>query len=401
MKPFPEPVALRSFARAREAWPLDPATVHLNHGSFGAVPTAVIEHQDALRRQGDRNPVAWFPTLGERTREARERTAPFVGARPEDAAFVPNASAAATVVYNAVHLEPGDEIIVTDHGYGAVTMGAERLARRTGATIRTIAIPLLATDDEIVDLFTTEVDERTRLVVVDQITSPTARLMPTRRIAAVAAHHGARTLIDGAHAPGLIPDAAATAGGTWWFGNLHKWPCAPRGSALLVTTAADRDDLWPLIDSWNAREPFPARFDYQGTIDATGYLATPTAIEFVEREIGWERTRSLMTEMADAGAATLAEAFRPFADEEPLTPVPSPVPSMRLIRLPHGLGATREEADALRAEILPATGIETAFTSFGGIGYVRLSVHLYTEASDIERFVGAAVPWLVARAGIR
>lgn len=401
MKPFPDPVVLRSFPRARDAWPLDPATVHLNHGSFGAVPTPVIENQDALRRLGDRNPVAWFPTLGERTCEARERSAPFVGARPEDAAFVPNASAAATVVYNAVHLDPGDEIIVTDHGYGAVTMGAERLARRTGATIRTIPIPLLATDDEVVDRFATEVGERTRLIVVDQITSPTARLMPTRRIADMAAHHGARTLIDGAHAAGLIQDAAATAGGTWWFGNLHKWPCAPRGSALLVTTATDRDDLWPLIDSWNAQEPFPARFDYQGTLDATGYLATPTAIDFIEHEFGWERTREVMRDMADAGAEAIAAALRPFAEAEPLALVPSPVPSMRLIRLPHGLGATREEADALRAEILPATGIETAFTSFGGEGYVRLSVHLYTEASDIERFVDVAVPWLVARAGIR
>lgn len=401
MTAFPAPVALRSFARARDAWPLDPATVHLNHGSFGAPPTAVIEHQDALRRQGDLNPVAWFPTLGERTREARERTAPFVGARADDVAFVPNASAAATVVFNAMHLEPGDEIVVTDHGYGAVTMGAERLARRTGATVRTVAIPLLASDDEVVDRFAAEIGDRARLVVVDQITSPTARLMPTRRIADIAAHHGARTLIDGAHAPGLLPDAASAAGGTWWFGNLHKWPCAPRGSALLVTTAADRDDLWPLIDSWNAHDPFPSRFDYQGTIDATGYLATPTAIEFVEREIGWERTRTVMTEMADAGAEAIAAAFRRFADAEPLTPVPSPVPSMRLIRLPRGLGATREEADALRAEILPATGIETAFTSFGGAGYVRLSVHLYTEASDIERFVDVAVPWLVARAGIR
>lgn len=399
--PFPAPLRLTSFDRARDAWPLDPAIVHLNHGSFGAVPSAVVAHQDALRRQADLSPVEWFPRIAERVRAARERTAPFVGARPEDSAFVPNASAAATVVYNALRLETGDEILVTDQGYGAITMGAQRLARRFGATVRVVELPLLADDDEIVERFSDALTPRTRLVIIDQITSPTAREMPTRRIADSAARHGVRTLVDGAHAPGLIPDAAAAAGGDWWFGNLHKWPCAPRGSALLVTAAHDRDDLWPLIDSWAARETFPARFDTQGTIDATTYLATPAAIDFIENEFGWQQAREAMAQLVDAGAEIIAEGLRPFADEEPLTPLPSPVPSMRLVRLPLGLGATREEADALRMELLDETGVETAFTSFRGIGYFRLSAHLYTEASDFDAFVGRCIPQILRRAGIR
>src|SRR5690606_13359392 len=139
--PFPAPLRLRSFARARDAWPLDPDIIHLNHGSFGAVPSPVVAHQDALRRRADLSPVEWFPRIAERVREARERTAPFVGARAEDSAFVPNASAAATVVYNALQLAEGDEILVTDHGYGAVTMGARRLARRLGTTVKTVSEP--------------------------------------------------------------------------------------------------------------------------------------------------------------------------------------------------------------------------------------------------------------------
>jgi isopenicillin-N epimerase len=398
---FPAPLRLKSFDRARDAWPLDPAIVHLNHGSFGAVPASVVKQQDALRRQADLSPVEWFPRIAERVRAARERTAPFVGARPEDSAFVPNASAAATVVYNALRLEDGDEILVTDQGYGAITMGAQRLARRFGATVRVVELPLLGNDDEIVQRFADALTPQTRLIVVDQITSPTARVLPTRRIAELAAERGIRTLVDGAHAPGLIPDAAAVAGGDWWFGNLHKWPCAPRGSALLVTRAPDREELWPLIDSWAAREPFPTRFDTQGTIDATTYLATPAAIDFVESEYGWERARESMALMADAGAEIIAEGFRPFADEDPLTPLPSPVPSMRLVRLPLGLGATREEADALRMELLDEVGVETAFTSFRGIGYFRLSAHLYTEASDFEAFVERCIPQILQRAGIR
>ncbi|MFB4350598.1 aminotransferase class V-fold PLP-dependent enzyme [Microbacterium sp. CR_7] len=398
---FPAPLTLKSGIRAREAWPLDPEVVHLNHGSFGAVPSTVVAHQDALRRRADLSPVEWFPRISERVREARERTAPFVGARPDDSVFVPNASAAATVVYNALQLEAGDEILVTDQGYGAITMGAERLARRFGATVRTVALPLLASDDEVVELFAAALTPRTRLIVVDQITSPTARVLPTRRIADLAGESGVRTLVDGAHAPGLIADAAAVAGGDWWFGNLHKWPCAPRGSALLVTTAPDRDELWPLIDSWAAREPYPERFDTQGTIDATTYLATPTAIDFVESEFGWAAARVAMAEIADAGAEMIAEALRPYGDEDPLTPLPSPVPSMRLVRLPLGLGASREEADALRMDLLDAVGVETAFTSFRGVGYFRLSAHLYTEQSDFEAFVDRCVPQILNRAGIR
>ena len=398
---FPAPLTLNSGLRARDAWPLDPSVTHLNHGSFGAVPSVVVAHQDALRRRADLSPVEWFPRIAERVQDARARTAPFVGARAEDSVFVPNASAAATVVYNALQLDRGDEILVTDQGYGAITMGAERLARRFGAAVRTVALPLLASDDEVVQLFADAITPHTALIVVDQITSPTARLLPTRRIAELAAARGVRTLVDGAHAPGLIPDAAADAGGDWWFGNLHKWPCAPRGSALLVTTAPDRDELWPLIDSWAAREPYPERFDTQGTIDATTYLATPTAIEFIEAEFGWEAARTAMAERADAGAELIAEALRPYGDEDPLTPLPSPVPSMRLIRLPLGLGATREEADALRMDLLDEVGVETAFTSFRGIGYFRLSTHLYTEASDIEAFVERCVPAILRRAGIR
>ncbi|BDZ40286.1 aminotransferase class V-fold PLP-dependent enzyme [Microbacterium suwonense] len=344
--------------------------------------------------------MEWFPRIAERMREARERTAPFVGAAAGDSAFVPNASAAATVVYNALRLDADDEILVTDHGYGAVTMGARRLARRFGANVRVVSIPLAADDDEVVQRFADARADRTRLIVVDQITSPTARRLPSRRIAADAAEHGIRTLVDGAHAPGLIPDAAVEGGGDWWFGNMHKWPAAPRGSALLVTQTPDRQELWPLIDSWGAPEPFPGRFDTQGTIDATAYLSTPAAIDFVEQEFGWAAAREALSAMADAGAEAIADALRPYSAEDPLTPLPSPVASMRMVRLPQGLGATREEADDLRMELLDEVGVETAFTSFQGTGYFRLSVHLYNEASDIEAFVERCVPQLLRRAGI-
>ncbi|UXW85516.1 aminotransferase class V-fold PLP-dependent enzyme [Microbacterium azadirachtae] len=385
-------VRLASFERARDAWPLDPAIVHLNHGSFGAVPREVVAAQDALRREADLSPVGWFPRIAEKVEAARAATAPFVGADAADTAFVPNASAAATVVYNALQLTGDDEILVTDHGYGAVTMGAARLARRFGARLRTVPLGLVDDAETILARFAEAIGPRTRLVVVDQITSSTARRFPTAEITALAHTRGARVLVDGAHAPGLVADAAAAGGGDWWFGNLHKWPCAPRGSALFVTRASDRDDLWPLIDSWAAEDAFPARFDTQGTIDATTYLASPAAIDFIEREHGWERTRRTMTDLADAGAQIIAEAFEAYSDEPALVDQPMPVPSMRLIRLPLGIGRSREEADALRMRLFDEVGVETAFTSFAGAGYFRLSVHLYTEMTDFEAFAERCVP---------
>ncbi|MFI9485762.1 aminotransferase class V-fold PLP-dependent enzyme [Promicromonospora sp. NPDC052451] len=397
----PVPVRLASGRPARDAWPLDDTVVHLNHGSYGAVPIEVGRHQEELRRQADLSPVAWFPRTPELIAAARHEIAPFVGARAEDTAFVPNASAAATVVLNSLRLAPGDEILVTDHGYGAVTMGAHRLARRTGARVRTVAVPLAATEDEVVERFRAELTGTVRLVVVDQITSPTARLLPTARITQVAHERGARVLVDGAHAPGLVPDAAAAAGGDWWFGNLHKWPCAPRGSALLVTRAADRDDLWPLIDSWGAEEPYPERFDSQGTLDATAYLASPHAVRFVEREHGWARARETMAALADHGVDVIGAALQPHVDGPVATDVGMPVPAMRLIRLPDGLGRDRTDADELRLRLLDLAGVESAFTSFGGVGYLRLSAHLYTEPRDFEAFVERAVPQILAFADER
>ncbi|SEE72322.1 aminotransferase class V-fold PLP-dependent enzyme [Ruania alba] len=392
-------VRLRHHDRARDAWPLDPAVVHLNHGSFGAVPSEVVQYQDSLRAAADRNPVGWFPSVPEHVAAARGEIAPFIGARAEDLAFVPNASAAATVVYNSLRLAAGDEILVTDHGYGAITMGAHRLARRFGAHVRTVEIPLLAGDEEVLARFAAATTDRARLIVVDQITSPTARRFPVAQITAQAHRSGVRVLVDGAHAPGLIEAPARCGQPDWWFGNLHKWPCAPRGAAVLVSAADDRDELWPLIDSWGAAEPFPARFDTQGTLDATSYLAAPRAIAWVEREYRWAAARETMAELVDRGAAIIGEAIAPYLEEEPVVDLTAPVPSMRLVRMPDSLAESREAADGLRDVLFSEAGVEAAFTTFRSRPYLRLSAHLYNEEADFHRFVERALPLVLEACG--
>lgn len=390
----PRPLLLADGRPAAEAWSLHPGERHLNHGSFGAVPVVAQREQQRLREEMDRSPVLWFATLPGKVAAARTAVAGFLRVAPEDLALVPNASGGASVVYANVPLRPGAEILVTDHGYGAVTMGAERLARRRGATVRTAHVPLDADEEQAYAALVAELSEATGLIVLDHITSATARRMPVERIAAVARERGIPLLVDGAHVPGLLADPMAGLDCDFWIGNLHKFGCAPRGTAALVARGPLREELYPLIDSWGAADPFPDRFDTQGTMDATSYLAASAATDFIETTWGWERARTYMSELADYAERVIGDAFAEVMGESAAVDVGMPVGAMRLVRLPAGLGTTRLEADALRDRVARELAVEAAFTSFGGVGYFRLSTHVYNTAADFEYFAERCVPQL-------
>lgn len=390
----PRPLLLADGRPAARAWTLDPALRHLNHGSFGAVPLVAQERQQELRARMESAPVVWFSELPRRLAAARTDLAAFLGADPGDLALVPNASAGASVVYAGLERRGGGEIVVTDHGYGAVTTGAERLARRWGGRVRTARVPLDAGEEQAYEAVTAEVDEATELVVVDQITSATARRLPVERIGAETRRLGVPLLVDGAHAPGLIADPLSGSACDFWAGNLHKWGCAPRGTAALVARGPLRDGLYPLIDSWGAADPYPERFDQQGTLDATGPLAAPTALDFVDRAWGWPAARRYMDELAGYGARIVGAALAGLTGADASVDVGMPVPGMRLVRLPDGLGTGRLAADALRDRAPAELGVEAAFTSFGGVGYLRLSAHVYNTAEDYEYFAEKCVPVL-------
>ncbi|MEU8824688.1 aminotransferase class V-fold PLP-dependent enzyme [Streptomyces sp. NPDC048636] len=392
----PRPLLLADGRPAARAWSLDPALRHLNHGSFGAVPLVAQERQNQLREEMDRSPVVWFPALPRRVADARVALAAFLRVAPADLALVPNASAGVSTVYAALDPCPGGEIVVTDHGYGAVTMGAERLARRWGGRVRTARVPLEADEERAYEAVVAELSEATGLLVLDHITSVTARRMPVARIGAEARRRGIPLLVDGAHAPGLIAAPLSGVVCDFWVGNLHKWGCAPRGTAALVARGPLRTELHPLIDSWSATDPYPDRFDQQGTLDATGYLAAPTALDFIEHTWGWETARRYMDELADYAERVVGSAFAALTGVGGTVDVGMPVPGMRLVRLPPGLAASREEADALRDRVAGELGVEAAFTSFGGVGYMRLSAHIYNTAADYEYFAESCVPVLGA-----
>jgi len=390
----PRPMRLADGRPAAAAWSLDPAIAHLNHGSFGAVPLPAQERQNLLRAEMERAPVVWFPQLPERIAAARVEIAAFLQVEPGELALVPNASAGISAVYAALRRRRGGEIVVTDHGYGAVTMGAQRLARRWGGRVRTAHVPLDADAQRAYEAVAAELTDATDLVVVDQITSATARRLPVERIGAEARRRGIPLLVDGAHAPGLIAAPLADLPCDFWVGNLHKWACAPRGTAALVARGPLRDELYPLIDSWGATEPYPDRFDHQGTVDATSYLAAPEALAFVERTWGWERARRYMAELADYAERVIGAAVAEHTGERGPVDVGMPVPGMRLVRLPSGLADSREAADRLRDRVAAELGVEAAFTSFGGTAYLRLSAHVYNTAAEYEQFARACVPVL-------
>lgn len=379
-------------------WALSPQVLHLNHGSFGAVPRVVVEAQAVLRDEMESNPCGWFTTLTPRVGEARARIADYLGSAPEETAIVPNASSGLTVVFNAVPAWTGMKIVTTDHTYGAVLMGAERLARRWDGSVEIVRIPLSANEDEAFALIAEAMDDNTALVVIDHVTSATAKILPAARVAAEGRRRGIPVVIDAAHAPGVFAEPLAGMDADFWVGNLHKFSCAPRGTAALVARSEHAQKLYPIIDSWGAPHPFPARFDQQGTIDVTTYLAAPLAFSTIEERYGWGAVREYSAALADYAEAQVSAAFTAATGEDATVDVGTPVGPLRLVRLPAGLATTPDDAHSLRHAIATHIGAETAITSWNGQGFLRLSAHVYNTARDYDEFAERAVPFIVEQA---
>ncbi|MFC8039739.1 aminotransferase class V-fold PLP-dependent enzyme [Paenarthrobacter sp. NPDC057355] len=375
-------------------WSLTPSKVHLNHGSYGSVPRAAQAQQLGLKEQMDLNPCPWFMSQYDLVAAARREVAAFLGVDPQHLALVHNASAGVSTVYNSLDFAPGAEIVTTNHAYGAVLQGAERVARRAGGRVRIAEIPLDADAETVCALVMAEVTPRTALIVVDQITSATARAFPVEDIAREASLLGVPVLVDAAHAPGVLEFPVPDIEG-FWVGNLHKFACAPRGTAALVARGTHADSLEPLIDSWGFPYTFPENFDHVGTQDVTSWMAAGTAFDTIEERYGWDTFRTYAKELCDYGQSLIGEAFTNATGQNPTVDVGMPVGPLRLIRLPDGLATTHEDSHAVRGYISEHLDIETAITTFNGQGYLRLSAHLYNSPKDYEIFAEKAVPELV------
>ena len=377
-----------SVSKYREQWSLDSQVAYLNHGSFGAVPKVVAVAQREIQVLEENNPNLFFrTTLPKLHDEARDFVADWLGTSPELFAFVPNASQGVITAASALVAKPRSQIVATGLGYGGVLNGLAEIARRTQSTLRIAEIEFTAgvqTADDIADSVFAALTPDTSVVVLDQITSETALLLPleqiVRTIRRVAPQ--ARVVIDGAHTPGML-SPILPADFDVWVGNFHKWICAPRASAGLVCkNSTIANQMTPLAPSWDFEAGFPKSFFAQGTDDYSSYLVTPDAIKFHDSFNTNERDTHNRT-IIDEVAKMLHSSW----GTEPDVPKEMFCPWMRLVRLPMKRQLTKAEADALTLKVSQELNTETVIVSPGDSNYVRLSAHIYNEIEDYEKLI--------------
>jgi len=341
-------------------WCLDPAVKYLNHGSFGACPSTVLATQSALRLEMEREPVDFLAVgLKARLDAARETLAAFLGAEPADLAFVTNATAGVNAVLRSLDFKPGDELLTTTHTYAACRKTIDYVAARSGASVIVATLPFPLRDaQQIIDAVLALATTRTRLAVLDHVTSPTAMVLPIARLVAELRNRGIETLIDGAHAPGMVPLALSDLGAAYYTGNAHKWLCAPKGAAFLHVRRDRQAGLHPLVISHGYTQGFHAEFDWTGTCDPTPWLCIPEAIRYMGGLLpgGWPELMARNRALALQARDVLCTALRLDA------PVPDGmIGSMASVPLPAaapGSPAARLDSDAL-CEWFRERGIRT------------------------------------------
>ncbi|MFF5763880.1 aminotransferase class V-fold PLP-dependent enzyme [Streptomyces tanashiensis] len=361
------------FPGGPELFRLTPEIAHLNHGSFGAVPTPVARVHRDLAAEAAADPDAFFLGVPDRVAAARGRVAAHLGADPEGIAFVTNATEAAGLALDALRLDDGDEILVTDHGYGTVVAAAARRAR----TVTVALDPDLPDEDAVREAVIAGLTPRTRVALLDHISSPTARTVAGPRLLAELRERGVTTVVDGAHAPGMLAEPLAGRP-DFWFGNLHKWAYAPPGTAVLAVAPAHRARVSPPVPSWEDERGFPRAVEYRATADYTGWLAAPEGLDLIAG-LGAAHVRAHNSELVRRGAELLA-------DVTGLTPLPHTEGlAMRSLRLPEGLARTQREAAALREEIAARLGCRVLIWPWPGGGGIRISGQIYNRAEEYER----------------
>jgi isopenicillin-N epimerase len=380
-----------------ELWPLERGLVFLNHGSFGACPTEVLRHQATLRAEMETEPVRFLSReLDDRLDPARAVLAAFVGADPDDLAFVTNATSGINAVLRSRVFAAGDELLTTDHTYNACRNTLNFVAELAGARVIVATVPFpVASPDEVVDAVLAKVTPRTRLALLDHVTSPTALILPVERLIAELVARGVDVLIDGAHAPGMLPLNLATLGATYYSGNCHKWLCAPKGSAFLWTRRDRQPDVRPLTISHGANAVRPGRsrfrleFDWTGTSDPTAWLTVPKAIEYLGTLVpgGWPALMARNRALALAARRLLCVAAG--------TPPPCPddmIGSIASVRLPDGSAEVGwRRPDPLQQRLFEDWRIEVPVMSWPAAPWrlVRISAQLYNRPEHYERLAQA------------
>ena len=378
---------------------LDPGIDYLNHGSFGACPAPVVEFAEEVRRRIEREPFRFLARdLTPLLDAAREELARFVGAAADDLAFVPNATTGVNTVLASLPLEPGDELLTTDHVYNACRNALAFAAARAGAVVVIAPVPFpIESEDAVLDAVLERVSPRTRLALLEHVTSATALIFPIRRLVRELLRAGVETLVDGAHAPGMVPLELDGLGAGYYAGNAHKWLCAPRGAAFLHVRRDLKDRVHPLAISHGhdsalrGRSRFRLEFDWTGTRDPAPWLAIPEAIRFLGGLLrgGWTAVMARNHELCLSARDIVSGAF----GVAPACP-DSMIGSMASIPLPPprpGSDAEALDPDGLMDRFFERHRIETWLfpRPSGGGRLIRVSAQLYNDVAQYRRLAEA------------
>ena len=400
LSPLPQPSPL-----ARH-WQLDPDVCYLNHGSFGACPTVLLEAQRRYRDMLEREPVAFFvDRLQGLLDTVREELGRFVRCDPDDLALLPNATTGVNTVLRSLDLKPGDELVSNTFEYPACRYAMDAVAERAGARVVTAELPFPVDDPaQIVEAILSCVTDRTRLVLLSHITSQTGLILPVETIVAELAERGIDTLVDGAHGPGMVRLDLDALGAAYYTGNCHKWLCSPKGAAFLHVRRDRQNRVHPLIVSHGARSritdrsAFRLEFDFLGTVDTSASLTIPDAIGFLDGIVpdGIDGVMQRNHDLVLAGRDVLCEAL----NVEPPAPA-SMIGSLATVPLPNrrpdetnppGLTMLRATLDPLCNTLIRKYRIQVPvipFPAYSEHRLIRISAQLYNSIEQIEYLADA------------
>jgi len=381
----------------RDYFLLDPDVVFLNHGSFGATPRPVFDEYQMWQRRLERQPVQFMGTdIGAYLAKARAVLGGYLNVAADDLVYVPNVTFAVNIVARSLSLGPGDEVLATDHEYGACENAWLFMSRERGFRYLRQPIPLPLPDEaDILEQFWAGVTPRTRVIFISHITSPTAVRLPVEAICVRARQAGILTVIDGAHAPGQISLDLAAVGADFYAGNCHKWLCSPKGSGFLHARPEVQHLIRPLIVGWGWGEERTLTFgsdfmdylQYPGTRDYAAYLATPAAIEF-QAEHDWDAVR----ERCHRLTAEAIDRINRLTSLPPVYPAPERFHQMAGAAL---LPIT--DLPAFKRRLYDEFRVEIPCVQWNGRQFIRISIQGYNSEADVDALL-AALTILLERA---
>jgi isopenicillin-N epimerase len=375
----------------RRKFLLDPRATYLNHGSFGATPKTVFREYQRWQRELERQPVEFLDRrFRERMAVSRAVLAEYLGTHRDNLVYVTNATVGVNIVARSLELGPGDDVLATDHEYGACDRTWRFLSQKQGFSYinQSISLPVTSTENFIEQLWR-DVTAQTKVIFLSHITSPTAIIFPVAEVCRRARKQGILTVVDGAHAPGQIPLNLEEINADFYSGNLHKWLCSPKGAGFLYARPEVQDVLEPLVVSWGyeAEKPGSSQFvdyqEWQGTRDVAAFLSVPVAIEFQIKH-DWDKVQEACHVLAvevEARICKLTGLPSLYYDDAWFAQMISAVLSMGT------------DIVALKEFLYEERRIEVPLIEWNGKKLIRISIQGYNSREDVDTLMTALCDW--------